>query len=210
MPENLTASELRAAGFAAARTFDKEQRNLREYLLVARAVWEAARAAAAEADADAVAAPYRLAAFNTAYNIAAACWPGWGEGQAHADLSREQVGLGLEFARAHLALLEHLALPAQRQANAHWIVAAHLLAAGALEASREEFELCHQVADRGGVEDTALMARGWMHVIDVLQGRVGAGEALSETSAALESLGEDGLFYAAQFAPALKVFAQLT
>jgi hypothetical protein len=52
------------------------------------------------------------------------------------------------------------------------------------------------------------MAKGWMLVCDILAGDLSKQPALDELIAELAALGEDGEFYASQYAPALGVFGQ--
>lgn len=54
--------------------------------------------------------------------------------------------------------------------------------------------------------DGAMMAQGWMLVCDVLSGDESKRAELERLRAELATLGEDGEFYASQFAPALSAF----
>lgn len=202
--DRLTASELRMAGFLAARAFDNDKGDLAHYVLVARSVFESAIASAAAADA-ATAAEYRIAAFNTAYNIAAATWPGWGP-DTQAKVTPELLRIGAAFAQHHLELLSPLELSPRRCANAHWIVGAHRLAANEHTSARAAFATCRDTAEAGGVADTATMARGWLLLIDVLDRKTGAAESLAAVEQQLSAQGDDGKVFAAQYAPALAVF----
>ena len=172
------------------------------YLLIARAVFEAAMSAA-EQSADAEdRAEYSKTAYMTAYNIAANCWPGWdGEGAA---ITNEQRALGAAFARVHLQIVSRLDVSAE--ANAYWINAVHELAAGDHEAAKRMFSTRADRAASAGARDVEEMAGGWIALVEVLQGVEGAEDALEASRRRLIEMGGDGPFYAEQYGPALAVF----
>jgi len=200
--EPLTPDELRAAGFLAAKTFDREKKELDAYILMARTVFDAALALAEKFPEQSDG--YRTVALNTSFNIAAACWPGWED--AHPNISAEQRALALAMCRFNVATGESLDKPPDRRSNGNWILGAHLLAGGEYDEARESFRAAAAFGEQAGSKDSALMNRGWMLVCDILSGDGTKRDELTALTAELESLGEDGKFYAGQYEPALKVF----
>ena len=203
----LTVTELGRANYIASQVFHHgsgtvPKHDLASYLPVARAVYQAAISAAEQSTDAEDRAGYSKVAYMTAYNIAANCWPGWSEeGPAISDEQRE---LGAGFARAHLTIVSSLDVSAE--ANAYWINAAHELAAGDHEAARRMFSTCADRAAREGARDVEEMARGWIAVVEVLQGIEGAEDELEASTRRLVEMGGDGPFYAEQYGPALAVF----
>ncbi len=147
---------------------------------------------------------YTKVAKMASFNIAANCWPGWGADEA-ATITDEQRRLGAEFAEIHLSITLDLKLAADKISGAHWHKGAHQLAAGAYDAARETFTTCAELAV-GGAAESEEMAKGWITVVDVLQGADGAEARLESIKSRLMELGDDGEFYASQYDPALSVF----
>ena len=132
---SLTATELGRANYIASQLFRHgsgpvRKNDMASYLSVARAVYQAAMSAAEQSPDAEDRADHLKVAYMTAYNIAANCWPGWGE--EGAAVTDEQRKLGAAFAKAHLEIVSKLDVSAK--ANAYWINAAHELAAGDHEA----------------------------------------------------------------------------
>ncbi|MDE0453200.1 MAG: hypothetical protein OXI90_15715 [Gammaproteobacteria bacterium] len=203
----LTVTELGRANYIASQVFHHgtgtvPKHDLASYLLVARAVYQAAMSAAEQSTDAEDRAGYSKVAYMTAYNIAANCWPGWSE--EGASVTDEQRELGACFARAHLKIVSRLDVSAE--ANAYWINAAHELAAGNHEAARRMFSTCADRAAREGARDVEEMAGGWIAVVKVLQGIEGAEDELKASKRRLVEMGGDGPFYAEQYGPALVVF----
>jgi len=200
--EPLTPDELRAAGFLAAKTFDREKKELDAYILMARTVFDAALALAEKFPGQADA--YKTVALNTSFNIAAACWPGWED--AHPNISAEHRARALAMCRFNVATGEALDKPADRRSNGCWILGAHLLAGGEYDEARASFQAAAAFGEQAGSTDGTLMNQGWMLVCDILAGDEAKRDELTTLTAELESLGEDGKFYAGQYEPALGVF----
>ena len=204
---NLTVTDLGWANYSASQLFHHgtetvPKHDLTSYLLLARAVYQAAMSAA-EQSADAEdRAGYSKVAYMTAYNIAANCWPGWSE--EGALVTNDQRELGAGFARAHLQIVSRLDVSAE--ANAYWINAVHELAAGGHEAARRTFSTCADRAASAGARDVEEMAGGWIALVKVLQGLEGAEDELEASRRRLIEMGGDGPFYAEQYGPALAVF----
>ncbi|MCY3819682.1 MAG: hypothetical protein OXH52_10040 [Gammaproteobacteria bacterium] len=204
---SLTVTELGAANYIASQVFHHGsgtvlKHDLASYLLVARAVYQAAMSAAKESTDAEDRAGYQKVAYMTAYNIAANCWPGWSE--EGAAVTNEQRKLGAGFARAHLEIVSRLDVSVE--ANAYWINAAHELAAGDHEAAKRMFSTCADHAASEGARDVEEMAGGWVAVVEVLQGIEGAEDELEASTRRLVEMGGDGPFYAEQYGPALAVF----
>ena len=101
---SLTVKELGRANYLASQLFHHgtetiPEHDLASYLLLARAVCQAAMSAAEQSTDAEDRAGYSKVAYMTAYNIAANCWPGWSE--EGAAVTNEQRELGAGFARAH-------------------------------------------------------------------------------------------------------------
>lgn len=205
-PGPLSPDELRVAGIVASQTFDGEKKNLENYILMARCVFDAAvelsRNSETQADA------YRSIAMNTSFNIAAACWPGWED--AHADISDEQLALALDMARFNVAVGKSLDAPLSRRFNGYWILGVHLLVAEAYGEARTNFEAAANCAEASDSDENRYMAIGWSLATGILaSGGVSPNEELAGIIDRLRGLGEDGAFYAGQYAPALRNLAAL-
>jgi len=197
----VTPDELRVAGFVASKTFEDEQKDLDTYVLMARCVFDAALALAEQHPDEA--AGYRSIAMNTSFNIAAACWPGWAD--AHADIDAEKLALALEMGEFNVRTGRDLDAPASRRFNGYWIHGVHQMASGDHEGARNSFEAAENCAELMDSDENRYMARGWLVANTILQlGGDAPDEELDGIVAKLKSLGEDGEFYAEQYAPALK------
>ena len=96
----------------------------------------------------------KTAAKTLAYNVAANCWPGWGDEGVVIEASH--IDAGLELAILSLRLVEELALGPHQLGNAHWLVGALQLAAGRLDASLLSFGQARDAfASIGGSERAA-------------------------------------------------------
>ena len=158
---SLTVKELGGANYIASQLFHHgagtiPKHDLASYLLLARAVYQAAMSAAEQSTDAGDRAGYSKVAYMTAYNIAANCWPGWSE--EGAGVTDEQRELGAGFARVHLQIVSRLDVSA---ANTYWINAAHELAAGDHEAAKRMFSTCADRAASAGARDVEEVAGGW-------------------------------------------------
>ena len=204
---SLTLKELGGANYIASQLFHHgagtiPKHDLASYLLLARAVYQAAMSAAEQSTDAEDRAGYSKVAYMTAYNIAANCWPGWSE--EGAAVTDEQRDLGAGFARVHLQIVSRL--DASAEANGYWINAAHELAAGDHEAAKRMFSTCADHAASAAARDVEEMAGGWIALVKVLQGLEGAEDELEASRRCLIEMGGDGPFYAEQYGPALAVF----
>jgi tetratricopeptide (TPR) repeat protein len=198
--QDLTPEELGRASYEASRAFDGGRKDLDGFLLIARSIWHAALALAqSETDAER-ARRYRFVARGTAYNIAAACWPGWED--AAPDIGEAHMAIGLAMARHHVDTGEPLQAPPERRANGYWMLGAHLLTQQEFAQARQAFQGALELSEADS--DGALMARGWLTLCDLLEGVQGADAALNAIKRELEASGDDGRFYAAQFGPVIR------
>jgi hypothetical protein len=95
---------------------------------------EAERLAASDAERSRA---HRLAAKNLAYNVAANCWPGWGDEGVLIDAAHIEDGLAL--AQASLDDVRELDLGDVPLGTAHWLIGALDLAAGRAQAALTSF-----------------------------------------------------------------------
>lgn len=195
-----TPDSIRAAAFAAFRTFTKEKRELETYVIIGQSLIEACLSLAEKHPDKAV--DYKSVALPTSYNIAAACWPGWED--AAQDIPAETLETALELCRFNVALGEELDIPPERRFNGQWILGAHLLAQAAVEEAKECFANCEAL---GQSSEAKTMAKGWGLVCDILAGDSSARSELESLGEQLSAMGEDGEFFAGQYEPAIKRFS---
>ena len=91
-----------------------------------------------------------------------------------------------------------------RLSRANWMIGAHQLAAGQLEAARAAFELAAIYAEAADSAADLLLARGFTALMDVLAGDDPA--ALEAIEAKLQTI-EDGTDFVQQIETARRVFA---
>ena len=147
---------------------------------------------------------YKAVAMPMTFNLAASTWIGWGPDEVGA-VTESHRRLGLAAAHRNVELGAELGLPPERRRNGYWVLGAHLLAAGEYAEAAEQFATSSALGKEGGDEAAALMAQGWVHVANILAGADEA-ERLQATRNALRGMGDDGVFYADQYAAALEVF----
>ena len=144
------------------------------------------------------------AARGLSYNLAANNWPGWGEAGITCDAST--LAEGLDFARLHMRLVLALKEDEDKQANAHWVVGAILLAQKKFDASRKEFALAADQFTLAKKDDFHWMAVGYDGLAAKLAAAPGA-EKYDEALKALEKLKtDDAREFRQQLAKALEVF----
>lgn len=101
----------------------------------------------------------RGAAKAMAFNLAANTWPGWND--EGICLTRSDRLVGLDAAHLNLRLARELRRDDLALCNAHWILAAHLLADGRFDDARAEFDRAETHARSAGRADYELMCRGY-------------------------------------------------
>ena len=147
---------------------------------------------------------YKAVAIPMTYNLAANTWIGWGPEEVGA-VAESHRRLGLEAARKNVELAAEVGLPPERRRNGYWVLGAHLLAAGEYAEAAEQFATSSTLGKESGDDAAALMAQGWIHVANILGGADEEAE-LQAVQGALRGTGNDGVFYADQYATALDAF----
>ena len=179
-----------------------EVKRLPQVISLARAGIQYALAqAAAEYDPE-QAAELKRKARAIAYNLASCTWPGWAE--PDITLTPADMAVGLDAARAALRLATELGEGDMRLSRANWMIGAHQLAAGQLEAARAAFELAAIYAEAADLAADLLLARGFTALMDVLAGDDPA--ALEAIEAKFQTI-EDGTDFVQQIETARRVFA---
>ena len=151
---------------------------------------------------------YKSAAIPMAYNLAANTWIGWGAGEVGA-VDENHQRLGMEAARLNIELAAEVGLGPERRRNGYWILGAHQLAAGDHDAAAQSFRTSAELGNESADAAATAMAKGWVHVARILGGADETRE-LEAVTAKLRALGEDGPFYADQYAVALDALSAPT
>ena len=154
------------------------------------------------------AAEYKSAAIPMAYNLAANTWIGWGAGEVGA-IDENHQRLGMEAAHLNIELAAEVGLGPERRRNGYWILGAHQLAAGDHDAAAQSFRTSAALGKESADAPATTMAEGWVHVARILDGTDESRE-LDALKAKLRALGEDGAFYADQYAVALDALKSAT
>ena len=123
----------------------------------------------------------RSVAKGLAYNLGSFTWPGWDE--PGISPTPADVALGLEAARFNLRLAVELKKNADRVRDAHWLLGAHLLAAGEVENAVEHLV---QAVPPDGADPYGNMFRGYV----LLAKCMASDEASDEWTELLASLEE--------------------
>jgi hypothetical protein len=137
------ADSEKVSGYYADLTRDlyAKNKNLAAMLALGRAgidyqLREARRIAADNAER---AVELRTAAKTLAFNVAANCWPGWGDDGIVIEAGH--IEQGLELAKLALREVQELGLGPRALGNAYWLVGALDLAAHRAEAAMASFDL---------------------------------------------------------------------
>ena len=193
---------LRAASFALGKRFQRGLADMDGYVYLQKILVQHALNLAEKHPEQAL--EYKTAAIPMTYNLAANTWPGWGEAEAQA-AGESHRKLGFAAAHKNVALAAEVGLGPERRRNGHWILGAHQLAAGDHAAAAQSFATSAALARQAEDATAALMAQGWVHVAHTL----GGADETRQLDAVREELrqrGDDGEFYADQYATALQVF----
>jgi hypothetical protein len=124
-----------------------------------------------------------------ANNVAANCWPGWGDEGIF--LTREQVKEGLALAEISLAILLEDAPTLEQLANGHWLIGALQFAAQDCEAALISFDLAKEANVKAGNRAGALMNSGYRSIV-LKRSSATAKEAGAELAKIISHLSEDG------------------
>jgi hypothetical protein len=112
----------------------------------------------AEGDAG-LALRLRTAAKTLAFNVAANCWPGWGDDGVAIEAAH--IEEGLQLAKLSLGLVQELALGQHQLGNAFWLVGALDLAASRNEAAMASFDRARACFLSGGERLEVLLGDGY-------------------------------------------------
>jgi hypothetical protein len=123
----LSADDLGKSHYLISKKFAGGASDLEGYLLLARTAFDAAVASGVLDPETGLA--YRSVAMMIAYNIAAACWPGWET--PSPGLTEAHQATALEYCRFNVAT--ELQVLSGRHMNGDWITGAHLMAAGSYD-----------------------------------------------------------------------------
>ena len=195
-------ASLRMADRMLTRSFNRGIDDLDSYVYLLKLVIQHALALAERHPDQAV--EYRQTALAMTYNLATNTWIGWGA-DAVGTIASSHRQLGLQAARQNIELAEQLNLGPERRRNGYWVLGAHLLAAGDYAEAVAAFAASRDLSAEAEMIDGALMAQGWMYLAHLLAGEDEELQRaqLERLQEELRELGEDGAFYADQYAVAL-------
>lgn len=175
---------------------------------IALCLSEVAAQEAANAHAQAVDELLHLAKAS-AFNLGANTWPGWNE--PGIEIKAQHLEAGKQAAQQNLELAHRLKRGPEKLSIAHWLIGAHAMARGAWDEARRSFELSKQLGEQSGMADQVELARGYLFVIDVVQGDPSGQVGLDATIKHFEARREadpSTAIYASQLRSAFAVFAQ--
>jgi hypothetical protein len=148
----------------------------------------------------------KTAAKTLAYNVAANCWPGWGD--EGVVIEAAHIDAGLELAMLSLRLVEELGLGPKQFGNAHWLVGALQLAAGRPDAALSSFEQARDAFASIGETTGVLLVDGY-RAIAHRRAPDRAGRSVQELDEAIDRLMADGSKQARGFADQLRTAARV-
>ena len=148
----------------------------------------------------------KTAAKRLAYNVAANCWPGWGD--EGVVIEAAHIDAGLELAMLSLRLVEELGLGPQKLGNARWLVGALQLAAGRLDASLLSFGQARDASASIGETTSVLLADGY-RAIAHRQAADRADRSAQELDDVIDRLMADGSKQARAFADQLRTASRI-
>jgi predicted enzyme related to lactoylglutathione lyase len=147
-----------------------------------------------------------------AYNLASFTWPGWDE--PGIVIGPSDLVTGMDAAKTNLRLGTELKKGPLPMSRAHWILAAHELAAGKHDDARKDFAKACEYADTAGAPADHSLSAGFAALTELLDGAVKSDEStsglkqrLQEAEARLKTL-EDGEMFIQQIHTAARVFGK--
>jgi hypothetical protein len=161
---------------------------------------EAERVAANNA---ALAVKLRTAAKTLAFNVAANCWPGWGDDGVVIEAAH--IEAGLQLAKLSLGLVQELALEQRRLGNAFWLVGALDLAAGRPQAAMASFDQARACFLSAGEQLEVLLGDGYRAIALSVAGD----DADADLDKVVDQLQQDGSDKAKFFAAQLQTAARI-
>lgn len=182
-------------------------KDVRSMLAVGRAGidFQLRQAERVAADDPALAIARRTAARTLAFNVAANCWPGWGDDGvviAAADIEE-----GLQLANLSLQLAQELALGQRPRGTASWLVGALDLAAGRTDAAMASFDRARAFYESAGEQAQVLLVDGY-RAIALSATAVGEGPDV-RLDDVVGRLQQDGTQQAKFFADQLRTAARI-
>ena len=154
----------------------------------------------------AAAVKLKTAAKRMAYNVAANCWPGWGD--EGVVIEAAHIDVGLELAMLSLRLVEELGQGPRQLGTAHWLVGAFQLVAGRLDASLSSFGQARDAYASIGETTSVLLVDGY-RAIAHRQAPDRADHGALELDEAIDRLMTDGSKQARAFADQLRTAARV-
>jgi hypothetical protein len=154
----------------------------------------------------AAAVKFKTAAKTLAYNVAANCWPGWGD--EGVVIEAAHIDAGFELAIRALELVEELGLGPRQLGTARWLVGAFQLAAGRLDASLSSFGQARDAYASIRETTSVLLVDGY-RAIAHRQAPDRADHGVRELDEAIDRLMADGSKQARAFADQLRTAARI-
>ena len=139
------------------------------------------------------------------YDIASFTWPGWDE--EYINITPDQLELGLQAAKNNLALAIELKKEDLPLSRAYWLLAAQELANRQFKKAAEHFSQAELLATRAGVTGEALLAKGFIQVVSLVQDP--QNEILTKQLEDIKTVlrkEEHGKFFIAQLVDSLSIF----
>jgi hypothetical protein len=145
----------------------------------------------------------RTAAKRLAFNVAANCWPGWGDDGVVIEAA--QIEEGLALAKLSLGLVQELALGQQQLGTAFWLVGALDLAAGRTDAALAGFDSARAHFLSAGEQSEVLLGDGYRAIALSTTGE-GADVGLDQVIGQLQQDGsEKAKFFIGQLRTAARI-----
>jgi hypothetical protein len=147
----------------------------------------------------------RTEAKTLAFNVAANCWPGWGDDGVVIEATH--IEEGLQLAKLSLRLVQELALGQQRLGTAFWLVGALDLAASRTEAAMASFDRARACFLSAGEQSEVLLADGYRAIaLSATADGEGADDRLDEVVGQLQQTGsEKAKFFIGQLRTAARI-----
>ena len=145
------------AGLDLVESLSDAHQRMRDAYWQARDIDPVVRIAlAARASAGEETSPAVLGALKAIENdLGSFTWPDWAE--PRITITTEQMATGLEAARRNLELAERLDRPALARSRAHWLLGAHLWAAGQVVRAAQQFAEAAALAEGARERGEALL-----------------------------------------------------
>jgi hypothetical protein len=157
------------------------------------------------ADDAALSLKLRTAAKTLAFNVAANCWPGWGD--EGVVIAAADIEAGRHLAKLSLALVQELALGQHQHGNAFWLVGALDLAANRTDAAIENFDQAHACSVSAGEQSEMLLADGYRAIaLGLAENEESADARLDQVLGQLQQDGSDkAKFFVVQLRTAARI-----